>query len=174
MGRYEDAARIFETILSIRQRDDGMQHPWTAYARQGLATAYMGLGQRDEALPLLRAALKQETASADAPDADAMTLNSAAWSLLSYDFEELRDPVRRSHSPNERSLRLKPMVTQSGCASTRSHLHTIRPATPQQRSRHSAALWSSCPRGQTPGMGERLGEYEAALADGVSQDGDER
>jgi len=57
-----------------------------------LADAYMHLGRRDEALTLHRELLGFQTAAAEAPAADADSLNSAAWALLTYEIEELRDP----------------------------------------------------------------------------------
>jgi tetratricopeptide (TPR) repeat protein len=94
LGRYEDAAAMFETSLPIKRRVLGMQHPWTASAMHGLAEAYTGLGRRDEALPLHRGVLEFQIAAAEAPDASPQVLGDAAWSLLTHEFEELRDPER--------------------------------------------------------------------------------
>jgi tRNA A-37 threonylcarbamoyl transferase component Bud32/tetratricopeptide (TPR) repeat protein len=94
MERHEDAVAMFETSLPIKRRVLGSGHPWTGKAMTGLATAYLNLGRRDDALPLFREAVELRVASADAPDADAKTINRAAWMLLAAEFEELRDPAR--------------------------------------------------------------------------------
>jgi tetratricopeptide (TPR) repeat protein/tRNA A-37 threonylcarbamoyl transferase component Bud32 len=94
MERYEDAAAMFETSLPILRRVRGMQHPETWDSMRGLAKAYLQLGRRNDALPLVRELFTLQTAAAEAPDADANTLNEVAWTLLTYDIEELRDPTR--------------------------------------------------------------------------------
>jgi tetratricopeptide (TPR) repeat protein len=93
-ARYEDAAAMFETSLPITRRVLGVHHPITGFAMEGLATAYEALGRRDDALPLFRELLELRTAAAEQPDADANTLNNAAWTLLTHDIEEVRDPAR--------------------------------------------------------------------------------
>ena len=92
--RYDDARAMFETSLPAKRKVLGLKHPWTGYAMHGLAQAYAGLGRREDALPLYREVLDLQLAAADDPDADANTLNRAAWRLLTHDLEELHDPGR--------------------------------------------------------------------------------
>ncbi len=94
LDRYEEAALMFETSLAIKRRVLGLEHPWTGFAMEGLATAYLHLHRREEAVPLYREWLGLQTAVADAPDADADTLDSAAWTLLIFEIEQVRDPTR--------------------------------------------------------------------------------
>ena len=92
MKRYDDARAMFERILPTMRRVLRMGHPWTHFAMDGLAKAYINLDRREDALPLYRELLDLELATADDPDAAANTLNEAAWTLLTHDFEELNDP----------------------------------------------------------------------------------
>jgi serine/threonine protein kinase/tetratricopeptide (TPR) repeat protein len=98
MGRYEDAVEMLETSLPIKRRVLGVEHPWTGIAMQGLAWAYGSLGRTDEAASLhqelFALQLNARLGAADDPDADAQTLNHAAWMLLTHQNPELRDPER--------------------------------------------------------------------------------
>jgi tetratricopeptide (TPR) repeat protein len=94
MGRHEDAAPMFETSLPIKRRVLGMQHPWTGFAMRGLAATYEALERPENALPLWIEMLDLQTAAAEAPDANAQSLNNAARTLLMYEIEELRNPTR--------------------------------------------------------------------------------
>lgn len=167
MGRYEDAALMFETSLPIKRRVLGMRHPWSSYAMQGLAMAYEALGRRDEALPLRRELLDLQTADADKPDANAWTLNDAAWKLLTYDIEELRDPAR-ALAYARRACAAEEAV---GGGRLRAYLDTL--ALAQHRTGDTAAAVETQRRamGLTPPgqaergeMASRLAEYEAAPA----------
>lgn len=93
-GRYEQAAIMYETSVPVMKRVLGMEDPWTGYAIRGLANSYLYLDRRGEALAQLQGLLEAEVVRAEARDADAGTLNSAARRLLTDEFEELRDPLR--------------------------------------------------------------------------------
>jgi eukaryotic-like serine/threonine-protein kinase len=169
MERHEDAAAMFETSLPIKRRVLGMQHPWTGYAMQGLAEAYEALGRRDEALPLRRELLELRTASAEKSDADANTLNTAAWMLLTHDIEDLRDPARAL----EYALRASQAEEAAGGGNLWMYLDTL--ALTHHRTGDNAAAIktqkraiSLIPEGVAEStrikMEQRLREFETALA----------
>ncbi len=165
MGRYEDAAAMFETSLPIKRRVLGMQHPWTGLAINSLATAYMQLGRREEAAPLYRELLELQTAAANRPDADAQTLNATAWTLLTVEIEEMRDPVRAlgfaeracAWAETAGSSNLPAFLDTLGLAQ---HL-TGDTASAVQTQRRAISLM---PEGADLDMAARLAEYEAAVA----------
>ncbi len=168
MNRFEDALKMFETSLPIERRVLGMQHPWTGYAMNGLASAYMKLGRREEAVPLYRELLELRTAAADQSDADPSTLNDAAWTLLTSEIEELRDPPR--------ALKYAERACAGGNSSIPNYLDTL--ALAQFRTGNTAKAietqrraLSLIPAGADPEMAAHLAEYETALT-GVDVDAD--
>ncbi len=173
MERYEEAAAMLERSLPIMRRVLGVDHPWTAVAMSGLATAYEHLGRHAEALPLRRELLELQTAKADSPDADAATLNGAAWILLTHDTEELRDP-QRALGYAERACALEEAANG---ANLWMYLDTL--ALAQHATGDNAAAVVTQKRAialmpspdADPGMADRLAEYEAALA--TNGDGDQ-
>ncbi len=94
MHRYDEARRLYESSVPIYRRAMGTRHPWTGDAMRDLARAYVGLGRRADALALHRDLLELQLAAAGEPAATADAWNSAAWTLLTHDFEELRDAAR--------------------------------------------------------------------------------
>ncbi len=164
MGRYEEAAGMFETSLPIKRRVLGMQHAWTGYAMNGLATAYDHLDRHDDALPLWRELLELQTAGAGSPDADAMTFNGAAWTLLKHGIEELRDP-ERALAYAERACAME----EAAGGAIWQYLDTL--ALAQHLTGDTAAAVETQQRAISlmpspdadPEMAERLAEYEAAL-----------
>ena len=85
---------MFEISLPAKRRVLGKDHPWTRIALKGLARAYDGLEQNDDALPLWRELQEFQLAQAEHPDASMYVLNNAAWDLLTNEHAELRDPAR--------------------------------------------------------------------------------
>jgi serine/threonine protein kinase/tetratricopeptide (TPR) repeat protein len=172
MGRHDDAAEMYETSLPIKRRVLGMQHPWTGKALSGLIAAYEALDRRDDALPLMRELLNLQTTKATAPDANARALNNAAWTLLSYDIDELQDP-ERARSLAERACALE---TADGGENLWKYLDTLAlaqhmtgdTATAVETQKRAISLMPS--PDAVPGMRDRLAEYEAALA--ASNEGD--
>ena len=94
MGRHDEAAVLLEESLEAKRRVLGMDHDWTRFASDGLIHSYEQLGREDEALALRREKLEHALSGAESPDADARTLNFAAWELLTHDLEALHDPER--------------------------------------------------------------------------------
>ena len=166
MERFGEAAAMFERSLPIKRRVLGVRHPWTGIAMNGLAKAYMALGRRDEAIALYRELLELSLDLAEAADADASTLNSAAWTLLTHEIDELRDPAR-ALGLAERACT---MEEGSGGGSLWSYLDTL--ALAQHRTGDSATAATTQRRAlslmsaEQPERAEceqRLAEYEAAL-----------
>ncbi len=168
MDRFEDAVKMFETSLPIERRVLGLQHPWTGYAMNGLAAAYMKLGRRAEAIPLYRELLQLRIAAADQPNADPSALNDAAWTLLTSEIEELRDP--------QRALAYAERACAGGNANIPNYLDTLALAhfrtgdTAKAIETQRRAL-SLIPAGSDPEMAAHLAQYEMALAD-VKTDAD--
>jgi tetratricopeptide (TPR) repeat protein len=165
MGRYEDAVAMFETSLPIKRRVLGMRHSWTGYAMNGLATAYEALGRRDVALPLRRERLVLQTAVAEAPDADAQTLNNAAWTLLTHEIEELHEPARAL------AYAQRACAFEEGASGESLWLYLDTLALAQHMTGDTAAAIETQKRAISlmpdanadPEMTKRLAEYEAAL-----------
>ncbi len=164
-GRYQDAVRMYETSLPIKLRVLGPQHPWTQAAMKGLAGAYMHLGRRDEAVSLLREIAQLSAAALDKPDAGAQALNEGAWTLLTHELEELRDPAkalgyaRRACAFEETSKGgwLWGYLDTLALAQYR----TGDTAAAVQTERRAISLMP--PAQADPEMPQRLAEYEAAL-----------
>ena len=51
-GRYDDAIRIFEETLEVRERVHGPEHPDTLTTRSNRALAYRDAGRTDDAIPM--------------------------------------------------------------------------------------------------------------------------
>ncbi|MEZ6235177.1 MAG: tetratricopeptide repeat protein [Phycisphaerales bacterium] len=165
MGRYEDAAGMFEQSLPIKRRVLGMQHPYTAIAMRGLATAYDHLDRHDEALPLWSELLNLQLARAESPEADASTLNAAAWTLLTHDIEQLRDP-RRALAYAERACAMEEAADGANLWACLDTLALAQHATGDTAAaiatqRRAIALMPTPDADQE--MHDRLAEYEAAL-----------
>jgi serine/threonine protein kinase/tetratricopeptide (TPR) repeat protein len=167
MGRREDAAGMFEKSVPIKRRVLGLQHPRTRIAMQGLAQAYEALGRRPEALALRREVLGVLTTAADAPGADANTLNNAAWELLEAEAPELRDP-KQAVGYAQRACKAE---QDGGGANLWMYLDTLAvaqhavgdaaAAVQAQKQAVSLVPEASADRAD---MEKRLAEYEAALA----------
>ena len=167
MGRYEDAAAMFETSLPIKRRVLGVQHRYTKAAISGLAQAYTALGRADDAIPLNQEWLELSIAAADETDAGAATLEGVAWALLTVDPDSLRDPDRALRYA-ERAWTL---AESSGAEDLWKYLDTLAlarhltgdTAAAIETERRAIALM---PEGADRGLHDRLAEYEAALAAG--------
>lgn len=166
MGRYEDAAALLEISLPIKRRVLGLQHTWTLSAMSDLVDAYLGLGRGDDALPLQREVLSLELVSADSESTSANELNSAAWTLLTFVDENLRDPERALGY----SQRAVAMEEESGGALSWAFLDTLALAQHKtgnttgaiETQRRALALM---PAGASPEVAQHLAEYEATLRD---------
>ena len=175
MGRYDEAVEMFTTSLPIKRRVLGPEHPWTGIAMQGLATAYDHLDRHDDALPLWRELLELQTARAGSPDADAMTLNGAAWTLLTHGIEELREP-ERALGYAERACALEEAANGANLwayldtLALAQHLTSDTASAVQTQQRAIARMPSP---DADPEMAARLAEYEAALAEQAESVGDD-
>jgi tetratricopeptide (TPR) repeat protein len=166
MGRYEDAAALLEISLPIKRRVLGLQHTWTLSAMSDLVDAYLGLGRGDDALPLQREVLSLELVSADSESTSANELNSAAWTLLTFVDENLRDPERALGY----SQRAVAMEEESGGTLSWAFLDTLALAQHKtgnttgaiETQRRALALM---PAGASPEVAQHLAEYEATLRD---------
>jgi eukaryotic-like serine/threonine-protein kinase len=163
LQRFEEAAAMFETSLPIKRRVLGLQHPYTRSALQGLANTYLALGRPEDALPLQRERLELQVASAEDEGASAAALNDAAWTLLTFENESLRDP-ERALSLAERACALE---ERAGSDTLWTSLDTL--ALAQHLTGDTAAAIATqqrafelMPEGADPGMAGRLAEYEAA------------
>jgi eukaryotic-like serine/threonine-protein kinase len=168
IGNHEDAASMFETNIPIMKNVLGTQHPWTANAIWGLAESYKGLGRVEESILLFRELLLIETASAEESDADAMTLNSAAWTLLTNDVVEIRDPIR-GLAFAERACAIE---EASGGSALWMYLDTLALAQHLTGDNESAIAsfrraMTMIPEGGYPEMHAILAKYEKALNEGV-------
>jgi tetratricopeptide (TPR) repeat protein len=56
-GNYEEAARLYRRVLTMRQQQLGNMHPDTAHSLRSLATVYMALAKYKEAEPALKRAM---------------------------------------------------------------------------------------------------------------------
>ena len=56
-GQYEEAARLYRRVLSMRQQQLGNMHPDTAHSLRSLATVYVALANYKEAEPMLKRAM---------------------------------------------------------------------------------------------------------------------
>ena len=169
LERYDEAAVLFEQSLPVKRRLLGLDHPWTANAMWGLANAYMKLERRDDSIRVHRELLEIETAGADDPDADAVTLDAAAWSLLNYEIEELQD-APKAFGFAQRACALEDSVNGS---SLWIYLETL--ALAQNRiADHAAAVQtqlraiSLTPEGEQAGGADQLSKYREDL-DGETQ-----
>jgi tetratricopeptide (TPR) repeat protein len=90
-GRHAEAVPRYRELLTQRQRVLGAEHRETRRTRDNLLDSLRALGRHDEAKAVVaeRLALMEQTALA--PDADARTVNAWAWTLLTCEYEELRD-----------------------------------------------------------------------------------
>ena len=170
MERYEDAARMFETSLPLKRRMLGLQHPWTGIAMSGLAEAYLKLGRRDDANPILRELMDYNIASAERSNARPVYLNNVAWLLLTHEIEELRDPQRAL----EFAQRACEAEENADGENLWSCLDTL--ALAQHQAGHHAAaveiqqrVLALMPPGTEVGAQQRLAEYQAALAEDLSR-----
>ncbi|MCB9846281.1 MAG: tetratricopeptide repeat protein [Phycisphaeraceae bacterium] len=164
MGRYADSAAMFEKSLPIKRRVLGEQHPWTRSAMKGLANAYMHLDRRDEALPLYRELLGLQAAAADKPDANADALNAAAWTLLTFEIEEVRDAAKALGY----ATRACALTEAEGGDDLWMYLDTLALAQHMSGDNASAVetqkrAISLMPAEADPNMADRLAEYQAAL-----------
>jgi tetratricopeptide (TPR) repeat protein len=130
----------------------------------GLASTYLHLGRRDEALPLYRELLRAQLAVAEQSNATPGTLNDAAMTLLTHELEELRDP-ERALGYAERACAAQ---EEAGSAGSWRLLDTL--ALAQHRTGDTAAAVRTqrralelMPEGEDPEAAVRLAEYEAAL-----------
>ena len=166
MKRFEDAAARFEVSLPIKRRVLGLDHPWTSYAMEGLITAYLELGRTEAALPLQRDLLGLQVARGDAVDATDSVLNGTAWTLLTIENENLRDPARALGF----AKRACALAEESGSPQLWAYLDTL--ALAQHQTGDSQAAIANqkraialMPAGVDPEMATRLAGYEAAVKD---------
>jgi tetratricopeptide (TPR) repeat protein len=132
---------------------------------KGLAGAYMHLGRREEAIPLIRELVQLQSAGLEKPDAGAPALNDAAWTLLTNDMEELRDPAKALGY----SRRACALEEAAGGKDLWQYLDTL--ALAQHRTGDTAAAVQTQRRAISlmpdknadPEMPKRLAEYQAAL-----------
>jgi serine/threonine protein kinase/tetratricopeptide (TPR) repeat protein len=94
LGRTEQAVELRREALAIRRRVLGDEHPDTRSSVSLLLRLHLARGDDDAAGPLLREQLAREVARAERPDADIGTMNNTAWTLLTHERAELRDPAR--------------------------------------------------------------------------------
>jgi tetratricopeptide (TPR) repeat protein len=130
---------------------------------RGLATAYIGLDRRDEAIVLYRELLDLELAPAEAGDADANTVRAAAWTLVVQELPELRQPDRAL----DLAERAHAMAVEDGEANLVPYLDTL--AFAQFRAARGVEAVATGRRAlelapEDTQLRNRLIAYEAALA----------
>ncbi|MHC5002523.1 MAG: tetratricopeptide repeat protein, partial [Planctomycetota bacterium] len=179
MGRYDDARATIEPSLETMQGFLGRRDPHTRRAMGELARAYLNLGRPGDAVPLLRDLLQVQREMSGAPDADAHTLNEAAWTILAIEparVDALRDLVdpERARQLAERACERE---QRDGGKILWMYLDTLAQA--QHRTGDTAAAIETQRRAIAlvpesgaavlrPGLERRLEEYEAALSSAAS------
>ncbi len=166
LNRFDEARRMFEPSLPVMRRSLGIRHSYTKNSMRGLAAAYDGLGRRDDASPLYRELLDVQLAAAEEQNANADTINEAAWVLLTHEYEEMRDSARALRLA-ERACRVE---EEEGGAELWAYLDTL--ALAQHRTGDTAAAVKTqrraielMPEDQAdPEMAGRLAQYEAVLS----------
>ncbi len=93
-GRYDEAVPLYLETLEIQRRVLGSEHPETLTSMYNLALLHTNQGQHIEAEAFYRELLNAQILGAEHPNADAATLNEAAWALLTFAIEAVRDPSR--------------------------------------------------------------------------------
>tara|TARA_R110002072_G_scaffold167853_2_gene321406 strand:- start:5907 stop:8996 length:3090 start_codon:yes stop_codon:yes gene_type:complete len=166
LARNDEAESLYLQTLEIQERVLGQDHPSTLISRTNLSNLYASMGRFDEALGMQREALDRQIAQADAADADVEVLNEAAWTLLTIENEQLRDPRRalgfaqraNTLAQGTNSERLWAILDTLALAQ---HM-TDDTATAIVTQKRAIALM---PEGADPEMARRLAEFEAAQKD---------
>ncbi len=92
-GKYAEAQRLLQTALAARAKVSGPSHPETNRIRDNSIEMYVKQGLLDEARPLIAEKMQIQRAAADRPEASADELNECAWTLLTVEPADLRDPA---------------------------------------------------------------------------------
>jgi serine/threonine protein kinase/tetratricopeptide (TPR) repeat protein len=93
-GELAKAELFLREALEGKRRNLGDEHPRTLASMRNLAEVYERQARYDEAEPLRRELLEHYAVAASKPGADVITMNGAAWALLTIRQAELRDPER--------------------------------------------------------------------------------
>ncbi|HEX9793116.1 MAG TPA: tetratricopeptide repeat protein, partial [Planctomycetota bacterium] len=105
-NRYEEAQRLYQRALAIREKTSGPGHPATAHTLNNLGILLMDLGRFEEARPLYERALeiRENTLGPNHLDT-AQSLNNLAVLLLEIGrYEEVRPLFERALAIHEAAL----------------------------------------------------------------------
>lgn len=94
MEKFEEARKWLGESMELKRKHLPTKDPLIHTAEHGLQRALKGLGLHEEELALRNIILNIDPEVIESPDADARTLNNAAWSLMDHSCGDLHDPNR--------------------------------------------------------------------------------
>jgi len=106
-GKHEEALRLYRRAVDDFRIKYGEDHRWTIDNKRYLVAGLWWIGETAEAEAVSRELLDRQRQVAESPDANAGTLNSLAWDLLTWDPPEVRDP-KAALPLAERALEIAP------------------------------------------------------------------
>ena len=90
-GRLEDAEVLYRRALELDYRVLGRDHPGTQIPLNNVLRVLRAQDHWEETRPYVTELIAHHRRAAEAPDADAITLNAYAWLLLTCEPTDLRD-----------------------------------------------------------------------------------
>ena len=91
-GRYDEAEPLYLRTLEISKRILGTEHPDTLKSMRNLTNLYGKQGRMNDARPLVRTLNDLQLRRAEKQGATANDKNQSAWTLLTCEPSDLRDP----------------------------------------------------------------------------------